>query len=206
MNKKSLILIILIAFVLIIGSLTLAALTGRLLIKKPAITSGVSTETDSFKTNSGLEKDQSYTQYTNEEFGFSLAYPADWDLPKEERITPPQQHLYTVSLNPSGEVYPINIYDQPSPISLGSFVRGYFDLGDSVSWTQETEINGQEALQFVLPQGGLTPTGIGAMAFRQGSYILVIQIPIKEAPEKDLKQLVNDSRLIQLTESFQWVE
>jgi hypothetical protein len=206
MKKKNSILIIFLILVLVIGSFILATLTKRFLIKKPAITSGVSTETDSLKTNSESEKDQEYTQYTNEEFGFLLEYSADWALPEEERITPPQQHLYTINLSPDKEVYLINIYDQPSPISLSSFVRSYFDLGNGFIWTQETEVNGQEALQFVLPQDGLAPIGIGAVAFRQGTYILIIQTPPKEAPEDDLKQLINDSRLIQLTESFQWLE
>ncbi|HUV42801.1 MAG TPA: hypothetical protein VMY36_02730 [Patescibacteria group bacterium] len=206
MNKKGLVLIFLTSLALVNVGLFWAIFTGRFSIKKPAITSGASTETNSPEVNLGPKEDQNYTNYTNEEFGFSIAYLNDWDLPEEKRITPSQQHLYTINLNPDDEIYIINIYDQPSPISLGSFVRGYFDVGDGVSWTQETEINNQEALQFVLPQGGLTPTGIGAVAFRQGSYVLVIQTPIKEAPEKDLKQLVNNPIIIQLAESFQWIE
>lgn len=203
MNKKGLLLIVFVILILVVIGFILVILTDRLIIKKPAIISGVSTGNNSSSIESELEADQTYTQYTNEEFGFSLAYPASWDLPQERRITPPQQYLYTLSLNPGGEVYTINIYDQPSPISLASFVRGYFN---EVSWTQETEINNQEALEFVLPEGGLTATGIGAIVFRQGSYILVIQTPIEEAPANDLKQLINDPRLTQLSESFQWVD
>jgi len=128
-------------------------------------------------------------------------------LPEEEKIAPSEQHLYQITLNPKGISYMVNIYDQPSPIPLESFVRNYFkDIEGGVSWTNGVEINNQEALQFFIPKAGTTPMGIGAVAFRKGSYILTISAPAKKVPEGDLEQLVNESTLTQLTESFNWVQ
>jgi len=101
----------------------------------------------------------------------------------------------------------VNIYGQPSPISLGSFVRDYFkDVEAGVSWSDDVEINDQEALEFVISKTSTEPLGIGAVAFRKENYILTISTPAKKVPEGDLKKVVNDEILVRLTESFQWIE
>lgn len=161
--------------------------------KESAITSGVATEELIPSQNSQT------TLYTNEEFDFSLNYSVDWDLPEEKRIVPPQQHLYQIVFKP--EEYKIDIYDQPSPISLGSFVRDYFS---ELIWNQEVIINQQECLQFVLSQEGTK--GIGAVALRKGNHILVISAPEKKVSAGNWRQLVQDEILIRLVESFQWLE
>lgn len=205
MNKQWGIFIVLIVLALLFGSLTFAIRTGRIALgptKEATISSGVTTE-----ASPAPEVSSRCTLYTNEEYGFSLCYPVNWAFPKEEKVTPLQQHLYQISLNPDGMSYMVNIYDQPSPISLGSFVRDYFkEVEAGVSWTNDIEINNQEALQFFIPKAGTTPTGIGAVAFRKGSYILTISTPAKKAPEGDLKQLVNEETLIRLANSFQWID
>lgn len=192
MNKKWGILIALIALVL----------TGWFSLrqsKEATISSGVS-----IKATPTPESQPRCTLYSNEEYGFSLCYPADWSLPEEEKITPPQQHLYQITLNPKGISYMVNIYDQPSPISLGSFVRSYFqDIEGGVSWTNEAEINGQEALQFFIPKAGTTPLGIGAVALRKGSYILTISTP---AIKGQREEIISDETLLQLVKSFRWLE
>lgn len=202
-QKQLLVLIFLVVLALLFGGFTFAIKTGRIALgptKEPTISSGVSTEV------TPTPEVTRCTLYTNEEYGFSLCYPVNWDLPEEEKITPSQQHLYQITLNPKGISYMVNIYDQPSPISLGSFVRNYFkDIEGGVSWTNEIEINNQEALQFFIPKAGTTPMGIGALAFRKGNYILTISTPAKKAPEGDLKQLVNEETLTRLADSFQWV-
>lgn len=138
--------------------------------------------------------------YINQEFDFKLSHSFFWGLPEEKKITPPEQHLCQIILDPKGKRYLIDIYDQPSPISLGSFVRGYFQ---GVEWSKEIEINGQEALKFFLSQSGLKPEGIGAVAFRKGSYILVISTPILGG---NREEIVEDKTLNDLTGSLQWVE
>jgi len=204
MKKNWAILIFLIILALLFGGLTFAIKTGRITLgpaKEATISSGVSDEAIPPSEASRC------TLYTNEEYGFSLCYPVNWDLPEEEKITPSEQHLYQITLNPKGISYMVNIYDQPSPIPLESFVRNYFkDIEGGVSWTNGVEINNQEALQFFIPKAGTTPMGIGAVAFRKGSYILTISAPAKKVPEGDLEQLVNESTLTQLTESFNWVQ
>jgi len=204
MNKQWGIFVVLIVLALFFGGLTFAIKTGRITLgpaREATISSGVSDE-------ASLASDASRcTLYTNEEYGFSLCYPVNWDLPEEEKITPSQQHLYQITLNPKGISYMVNIYDQPSPIPLESFIRNYFkDIEGGVSWTNDIEINNQEALQFFIPKAGATPMGIGAVAFRKGSYILTISAPAKKVPEGDLEQLVNEPTLTQLTESFNWVQ
>lgn len=204
-QKQPLVLIFLVILALLFGGLTFAIKTGRIALrpaKEPTISSGVSIEVTPTPEDSSR-----CTLYTNEEYGFSLCYPVNWDLPEEEKITPPQQHLYQISLNPKGMSYMVNIYDQPSPISLESFVRNYFqDVEAGVSWTNEIEINSQEALQFFIPKAGTAPTGIGAVAFRKGNYILTISTPAQKVPEGDLKQLVNELTLTRLAESFEWIQ
>jgi hypothetical protein len=138
--------------------------------------------------------------YLNQEFDFRLNYPLAWGVPQEKRIVPPEQHLYQIILNSQKGGYRIDIYDQPSPISLGSFVRGYFP---AVEWTNEVEVNGQEALKFFLPRSGLGPEGVGAFAFRKGPYILVIATPVLEG---ERGEIVEDQILNNLAESFEWVE
>lgn len=204
MKKNWGILIFLIILSLLFGGFTWGIKTGRIALgpaKEATISSGVTTE-----ASPAPEISSRCTLYTNEEYGFSLCYPINWALPKEEKITPSQQHLYQITLNPDGMSYMVNIYDQPSPISLGSFVRNYFqDIESGVSWTNDIEINDQEALQFFIPKAGTTPMGIGAVAFRKGSYILTISSPAQKVPEGDLEQLVNESTLTRLAESFEWV-
>jgi len=205
MNKKQpLVLIFLVVLALLFGGLTFAIKTGRIALgpaKEATISSGVTTEA------SPTPEATRCTLYTNEEYGFSLCYPVNWDLPEEEKISPSEQHLYQITLNPKGISYMVNIYEQPSPIPLESFIRNYFkDIEGGVSWTNDIEINNQEALQFFIPKAGATPMGIGAVAFRKGSYILTISTPAKRVPGGDLEQLVNEPTLTQLTESFNWVQ
>ena len=194
--KKRGVFLVLMALVFVSLGLFYLIKTGRVTFKspkEPAITSGVATE-DSISS-----QDRRTTLYTNEEFGFSLRYSVNWELPEEKRITPPQQHLYQIVFPPDG--YQIDLYDQPSPISLGSFVRSYFP---EVNWNQEIIINQQEGLQFVLSQSG--GKGTGAVALRKASYILVISTPEKKAPEGGWQTLVQDETLTRLVESFQWLE
>jgi len=194
--KKRGVFLVLMALVFVSLGLFYLIKTGRVAFKspkEPAITSGVATE-DSISS-----QDRRTTLYTNEEFGFSLSYPVNWELPEEKRITPPQQHLYQIVFPPEG--YQINLYDQPSPISLGSFVRSYFP---EVSWSQEAIINQQESLQFVLSRDG--GKGMGAVALRKASYILVLSTPEKKALAGDWLSLVQDETLTRLVESFQWLE
>lgn len=147
------------------------------------------------------------TRYTNEGYGFSVCYPLQWRLPEEGKVAPPQQHLYQIILDPGGEEYLIDIYNQPAPVSLGSFVRDYFkDVEAGVSWTNDLEIGGQKALQFFIPKMGARAVGIGAVAFRKEGYILTLSTPAKRVPEGDLKQLVNEATLTQLARSFEWVD
>ena len=95
------------------------------------------------------------------------------------------------------------IFTVPLPISLGSFVHDYFRyLETGVNWTNDVEINDQKALQFFVPKAGIKPTGIGAGAFTNRNYILTVSTPVELAPEGDLKQLVNEKTLSQLTEIF----
>lgn len=170
--------------------------------RQAEISSGVST----FSSPSP-EIDSRCTLYTNEKYGFSLCYPINWNLPQEEKIVPPQQHLYQISLNPDDRSYMVNIYDQPSPISLESFVRDYFkEVESGVSWTKDVTINNLEGLQFFIPISGATPMGIGAVAFRKEGFILTISTPAKKLPNGNLEELVNESILTRLTESFQWFE
>lgn len=203
-QKQPLVLMFLVVLALLFGGFTFAVKTGRITLgpaKEPTISSGVTTEAS---PTPGATR---CTLYTNEEYGFSLCYPVNWDLPEEEKIAPSQQHLYQITLNPKGISYMVNIYDQPSPISLDSFVCNYFkDIEGGVSWTNDIKINNQEALQFFIPKAGTTPMGIGAVAFRKGSYILTISSPAQKVPEGDLRQLVNELALTRLAESFEWVE
>ena len=206
MNRKQKgLFILLIILVLVLAGISLGFRTGRFSLKRarePTISSGVTTE-----ASPSPEDSSRCTLYTNEEYGFSICYPINWDLPEEEKISPSQQHLYQITLNPKGISYMVNIYDQPSPISLGSFVRNYFkDIEGGVSWSNDIEINNQEVLQFFIPKAGTTPMGIGAVAFRKGSYILTISTPVKKVPEGDLRQLVNEPTLTRLAESFEWVQ
>lgn len=202
MKKNWGIFVVLIILALLFGGLTFAIKTGRITLgpaKEATISSGVTTGPSPEATRCTL--------YTNEEYGFSLCYSVNWDLPEEEKIAPSQQHLYQITLNPKGISYMVNIYDQLSPIPLESFIRNYFkDIEGGVSWTNDIEINNQEALQFFIPKAGATPMGIGAVAFRKGSYILTISAPAKKVPEGDLERLVNEPTLTQLTENFNWVQ
>jgi len=77
-----------------------------------------------------------------------LVYPVEWNLPKETKITPPQQHLYQIILNPQGNQYFIDIYRQMMPLPLANFVRDYFS---EANWIEEQKINEQEVVKFFLP-------------------------------------------------------
>ena len=140
------------------------------------------------------------TKYTNQEFGFSLAYPVEWNLPKETKITPPQQHLYQIIFNPGGEEYFIDIYRQMMPLPLTNFVRNYFT---EASWSEEQKINEQNVVRFFLPKSGLEPNGTAGIAFAKGNDVLVILTSILKG-EKE--KIINDTILNQLTGSFVWQE
>jgi len=138
------------------------------------------------------------TKYTNQEFGFSLAYPVEWNLPKETKITPPQQHLYQIILNPGGEEYFIDIYRQMMPLPLTNFIRNYFT---EASWSEEQKINEQNVVRFFLPKSGLEPSGMAGIAFAKDNNVLVISTSILKG-EKE--KIINDTILNQLTGSFVW--
>jgi hypothetical protein len=138
------------------------------------------------------------TKYSNQEFGFSLAYPNERSLPKETKITPPQQHLYQIIFNPGGEEYFIDIYRQMMPLPLTNFVRNYFT---EASWSEEQKINEQNVVRFFLPKSGLEPTGSAGIAFAKDNNVLVISTSnLKGEKEK----IINNSVLNQLAESFVW--
>jgi len=138
------------------------------------------------------------TKYTNQGLGFSLAYPAEWSLPKETKITPPQQHLYQIILNPQGDQYFVDIYRQMMPLPLTNFIRDYFT---EANWSEEQKINKQEAVKFFLPKGGLEPSGSAGIAFAKDNDVLVISTPIIKG-ERD--SIINGSILNQLAGSFTW--
>lgn len=197
--------IVAVILVLAFGAIGLAAVMGRLPLKQGK--KGTTPTKTSLEVTPTPELSSKCTRYTNEEYGFSLCYPLEWAIPVEGWIEPPHQHLHQVVLDPLGEGYLVDIYNQPTPVSLGSFVRDYFkDIEAGVSWTDDVEINGQEALQFFLPKMGVKPMGTGAVAFRKKSYVLTISTPVKEAPEGDPKKLVNEAILTRLVESFEWIE
>ena len=138
------------------------------------------------------------TKYTNQKFGFSLAYPNEWNLPKETKITPPQQHLYQIIFNPGGEEYFIDIYRQMMPLPLTNFIRNYFT---EASWSEEQKINEQNVVRFFLPKSGLEPSGMAGIAFAKDNNVLVISTSILKG-EKE--KIINDTILNQLTGSFVW--
>ena len=140
------------------------------------------------------------TKYTDQEFGFSLAYPNEWSLPKETKITPPQQHLYQIIFNPGGIQYFVDIYQQMMPLPLGNFIRDYFP---EANWSEEQKINNQNIVKFFLPKSGLEPSGMAGIAFAKGNDVLVISTPILKG-EKE--KIINDSILNQLAQSFVWQE
>lgn len=139
------------------------------------------------------------THYSNKEFGFSLAYPVAWNLPQETKINPPQQHLYQIILNYSGETeYFVDIYRQMMPLPLGNFVRDYFS---EANWIEEQKINEQEVVRFFLPKAGLESNGAAGVAFAKDNDVLVIStLVLKGEKEK----IINDTILNQLAESFAW--
>ena len=140
------------------------------------------------------------TKYSNQEFGFSLAYPNEWSLPKETKITPPQQHLYQIIFNPGGEEYFVDIYSQMMPLPLVNFVRNYFT---EANWSEEQKINEQNVVKFFLPKSGLEPSGMAGIAFAKGNDVLVISTSnLKGEKEK----IINSSVLNQLAESLAWQE
>ena len=138
------------------------------------------------------------TKYTNQEFGFSLAYPVEWNLPKETKITPPQQHLYQIILNPQGVQYFVNIYRQMMPLPLVNFIRDYFP---EANWSEEQKINEQNVVKFFLPKSGLEPSGTAGMTFAKDNDVLIISTPVLKG-EKE--KIINDPVLNQLTEGFNW--
>ena len=140
------------------------------------------------------------TKYTNQEFGFSLAYPAEWSLPQETKIIPPQQHFYQIILNPGGVQYFIDIYRQMMPLPLANFVRDYFT---EANWSEEQKINEQNVVRFFLPKSGLEPSGSAGIAFAKDNNVLVISISnLKGEKEK----IINDEILNQMAESFAWLK
>jgi len=140
------------------------------------------------------------THYSNREFGFSLAYPAEWNLPKEIKITPPQQHFYQIILNPGGVQYFIDIYRQMMPLPLANFVRDYFT---EASWSEEQKINEQNVVKFFLPKSGLEPSGSAGIAFTKGNDVLVISTAILKGEKEEI---LNDKILNQIAESFVWLK
>ncbi len=144
-----------------------------------------------------------FTNYTNQEYGFSFSYPAFWDLPLEEKITPSQEHLYQITLNPTKVNYFVDLYSQPLTISLESFLRGYFkDFEGGVSWTQKARINNYEIIKFFIPKAALEPTGKGGFAFRKGELILIISTSIVRGQREEV---FSNGVFLNLVESFSWL-
>jgi len=141
---------------------------------------------------------QNLTQYSNQEFGFSLSYPAEWALPKETKITPPQQHLYQIIFNSGETEYFVDIYRQMMPLPLSSFVRDYFT---EANWSEEQKIGTQSVVRFFLPKEGLEPSGSAGVAFAKDNDVLVISTSILKG-EKE--KIVNDPILNQIAGSFSW--
>ena len=140
------------------------------------------------------------TKYTNQEFGFSFDYPAEWSLPQETKITPPQQHLYQIILNPQGTQYFIDLYRQMMPLPLTNFVRDYFA---EANWSEEQKINEQNVAKFFLPKLGLEPNGTAGIAFTKGNNVLIISTSVVKGNKEEI---INDAVLNQLAESFAWQE
>ena len=140
------------------------------------------------------------TKYTNQEFGFSLAYPNEWSLPQETKITLPQQHLYQIVLNPQGTQYFIDVYRQMMPLPLTNFVRNYFT---EASWSEEQKINEQNVVRFFLPKSGLELSGMSGIAFAKDNDVLVI---LTSNLKGEKEKIINDEVLNQLAESFSWQE
>lgn len=149
------------------------------------------------------------THYSNKEFGFSFDYPAEWNLPQETKVTPPQQHFYQIVLNPQGNQYFIDIYRQMMPLPLANFVRDYFA---EANWSEEQKINNQNIVKFFLPKSGLEPSGSAGVAFAKGNKedlvsrlarndVLVISTSILKG-EKE--KIINDLILNQIAASFAW--
>lgn len=205
MNKA--IWLILIILIFAAGSLAFVFLGDQISIprlgpaKEEVATVGGEIETAPIATSASEVK----TRYTNEEFGFSLSYPAGWRIPVEGRIEPPRQHLYQIALNPGTEAqFLVDIYDQPSPIPLSSFVEGFFaDIEDGPSEIVETTINDNEAIKFFMAKLGLTSQGAGKTGFRKGAYIVIISTPLIKG---SASAVLADETLSALSESFEWVE
>ena len=138
------------------------------------------------------------TKYSNQEFGFSLVYPAEWSLPQETKINPPQQHLYQIIFNSQGEEYFVDIYRQMMPLPLTNFVRNYFT---EANWSEEQKINEQNVIKFFLPKSGLEPSGSAGIAFAKDNNVLVISTSnLKGEKEK----IISDPILNQIAGSFSW--
>lgn len=199
MNKKTLILLLILLFV-VAG--TMALLSGQISLPR------LGPAKEEVATVGGKIEAQpptltAWTRYTDEEFGFSLSYPSDWGIPVEGWIEPPSQHLHQIVLNPdTEEQYLVDIYSQPSPISLINFINAYFgEIEAGPSEIEEVTINGNEAVKFFMAKAGLTPKGIGKIGFRKNPYIVIISTPLTEG---ETKTILADEDLNQIAESFEW--
>ena len=144
-----------------------------------------------------------FTNYTNQKYGFSFSYPAFWDLPLEEKITPSQEHLYQITLNPTRVNYFIDLYSQPLTISTESFLRDYFkDFEGGVSWLDRESINNKQAVKFFITKAALEPTGKAGIAFRRGDLIFIMSTSFIRGEKGEV---FSNEAFLNLVESFSWL-
>jgi len=145
----------------------------------------------------------SVTKYSNQEYGFLIEYPSLWSLPLEEKITPSQEHLYRITLNPQGVNYFIDFYKQPITISEESFLRDYFkDFEGGVNYLNREIINNKQAVKFFVPKAGLEPQGKSGVVFRQDDLIVIISTSIIKGGKEEI---FKNENFLNLVESFDWL-
>ena len=146
----------------------------------------------------------SVTKYSNQEYGFLIEYPSLWSLPLEEEITPSQEHLHQITLNPQGVNYFIDLYKQPVTVSEESFLRDYFkDFEGGITYLNRERINNKQAVKFFIPKAGLEPQGKAGIVFRQDDLILIISTSIAKGEKEEIFK--NES-FLNLIESFNFLK
>jgi hypothetical protein len=137
-----------------------------------------------------------FTQYHDQKYGFSFAYPSGWEIPQSQEILPLQEHVYQMDFQPEG--VRLNLYNQMLPVPSETFLRDYFKT--QLLWTDELAVDGTklQAFQFKDDQAQV-PYQTGFVISR-GKYVLTVtragQIP------KD--QLTADQELIKIAQSVTW--
>jgi hypothetical protein len=146
----------------------------------------------------------SLTKYSHQKYNFSIEYPAFWSLPLEEEITPSQEHLYQITLNPQEINYFIDLYKQPMTVSVESFLRDYFkDFEGGVSYLNREKINNHQAVEFFIPKAALEPTGKAGVAFRKDDLILILSTSFIHGEKEDV---FTNETFANLIKSFTWLD